>query len=193
MGDPIKTLLSNSIKALEQGAFQDFNLLFLPLFDSRFACLERHGGTADGKTRPGTPDLIKTNTDGSTLCVQCSVDRKYWSKPANINEWKPIVDIIKCKKHIPNIKEIILCTSQEIPTGSAKVKSDIKNCAKEYTNAEITILSISNYEEEISNNITKYKEVIKRFCPNLYKILSKESKYTEIFEGEFNEEVQHMS
>lgn len=183
MGDPIKTLLSASIKVLEQGAFQEFNLLFLPLFHSRFACLERHGGTADGKTRSGTPDLIVTNTDGSTLCVQCSVDKTYWTKPAKINEWKPIDDIIKCEGDLPNIKEIVLCASQEIPTNSARVKSDIKSCAKEYTNAEITILSISNYEEETRNDTLKYMEVIKRFCQDLYKILSKENKHTELLES----------
>ncbi len=100
MGNIVKTLLSNSIKGLEQGAFQDFCLEFLPLFDTRFNGLERHGGTAEGKTRAGTPDLIKTFPDGSHICIQCSADQKYWSKPSVIEKWKPIEDIIKCNNNI---------------------------------------------------------------------------------------------
>lgn len=173
MGDVVKTLLSNSIKALEQGAFQDFCLSFLPLFDSRFIDLERHGSTADGKTRAGTPDLIKTNSDGSHICVQCSVAKDYWSKHDNINDWKPIEDIKKCAEQITNLKELVLCASQEIPTNLPNVKSEIKEHSKKITKVEITILSISNFEEDICNNRdNKYSEIIKRICPAAYEYLS---------------------
>lgn len=173
MGDVIKTLLSDSIKALEQGAFQDFCLSFLPLFDFRFIGLERHGSTSDGKTRAGTPDLIKTNSDGSHICVQCSVAKDYWSKPSNINDWKPIEDVNKCADQITNLKEIVLCASQEIPTNLPNVKSEIIEYSKTITKAEITILSLSNLEEELySNRDNKYSEVIKRFCPVAYEYLS---------------------
>jgi hypothetical protein len=173
MGDVVRTLLSTAIKALEQGAFQEFCLSFLPYFDSRFRGMERHGGTADGKTRAGTPDLIKTLADGSHICIQCSVEKDYWSRPANVDEWKPIKDVTKCVKEISNIKEIVLCSSQEIPTNLPNTKSDIIRHSKKITKAEITIFSISNFEEEISKNKdNKYTGIIKAFCPVLYEYVS---------------------
>ena len=56
--------ISATLKLMEQGAFQSFCLDFLPLIGSSYKGLERHGGTADGKTRKGTPDLIKTFSNG---------------------------------------------------------------------------------------------------------------------------------
>jgi hypothetical protein len=64
MGEGIKLILSNSLKAFEQGAFQEFCLSFLPLYDKRYEGLERHGATAAGKTRKGTPDLLKIGDQG---------------------------------------------------------------------------------------------------------------------------------
>jgi hypothetical protein len=172
MGDAIKSLLSESIKVLEQGAFQEFCLSFLPIFDSKFVGLERHGGTADGKTRAGTPDLLKTNPDGSHICVQCSIDKDYWTKPSQINNWKPIKDILECANKVNKIAEIVLCASPEIPTNLPNLKSEIKDISGNYTNALITILSLSNFEETISNSIHRYSELIKSFCPTVYEHLS---------------------
>ena len=55
IGNVVKTIISNSLKAIEQGALQEFCLSFLPIYNSRFNGLEHHGGTATGKTRAGTP------------------------------------------------------------------------------------------------------------------------------------------
>ncbi|MFZ3136379.1 MAG: AAA family ATPase [Thermodesulfovibrionales bacterium] len=173
MGDAVKTLLSTSIKVLEQGAFQEFCLQYLPLFDGKFLSLERHGGTADGKTRAGTPDLIKTHPDGSHTCVQCSVEKDYWQKPTNIEEWKPIQDIIKCVKNVSNISEIVLCSSQEIPTNQPNIKSEILQQSKKFLHdAQTEILSLSNFEEEIRSHLLKYSELLKKFCPDLFEYMS---------------------
>jgi hypothetical protein len=190
MGDAIKSLLSESIKVLEQGSFQEFCLSFLPIFDSKFVGLERHGGTANGRTRAGTPDLIKTNSDGSHICVQCSVDKDYWKKPEKLDEWKPIKDIIECVKKIDSITEIVLCASLEIPTNLPTVKSEIKNIAKIYTNALITTLSLSNFEETIRNNIYSFSELIKSFCPTVYEHLSAITR-ADIVEAKFDVYKKH--
>lgn len=122
------------------------------------------------KREQETPDLLKTNTDGSHICIQCSVDKNYWKKPEKHDEWKPVKDIFECVNKINNITEIVLCASQEIPTNLPNVKSEIKDIVKK--NALITILSLSNFEETIINNIYSYSELIKRFCPLVYEHLS---------------------
>lgn len=173
MGDVIKTIISSSLKALEQGALQDFCLSFLPIFDSRFNGLERHGGTASGKTRAGTPDLLKTDPDGSHICVQCSAEQDYWSKPKkNINAWKPIKDIDECVSKIKNIKEIVLCSSQEIPTNLPNAKANIISYVKNIDNKiVVTLFSISNFEEELSVS-RKYLAIIRKYFPDLYEVIS---------------------
>jgi hypothetical protein len=168
MGYPIKKLLSVSIISLEQGAFQEFCLAFLPLYSERFVGLERHGGTADGKTRKGTPDLIKVNPNGSHICVQCSIETTYWNVPSDIADWKPIKDITRCVGEISNIDEIVLCASAEIPTTLPDAKSRIIGYAKTMTDSAVTILSLSNFEEEMRGAVGRYSQVIKRFCPDVY-------------------------
>jgi len=62
--------ISSALKAMEEGKFQDFCLDFLLLFDSSYKGLGRHRGTVEGKTRKGTPDLIKTLNNGKQIAVQ---------------------------------------------------------------------------------------------------------------------------
>ena len=181
MGDVVKTIISNSLKAIEQGALQDFCLSFLPIYDSRFNGLERHGGTATGKTRAGTPDLLKTNPDGSHICVQCSVEQDYWSRPKkNTDDWKPIKDINECLSKIKNIKEIVLCSSQEIPTNYPNAKADIISYVNNIDNKiVVTLFSVSNFEEELSI-AKKYSEIIKKYIPDLYEVISASAEKREL-------------
>jgi hypothetical protein len=81
MKKTIRSLISEALKTFEQGMFQDFCLDFLPLYDFYYDGLQRHGATADGKTRKGTPDLIKTLPSAEQIAVQCSVDANYWKVP----------------------------------------------------------------------------------------------------------------
>lgn len=168
MGDPIRKLLSISISSLEQGAFQEFCLSFLPLYAERFVGLERHGATAAGKTRKGTPDLIKVNPNGSHICVQCSTETSFWSIPQNPTDWKPVQDIAKCVDKISKIDEIVLCASAEIPTTLPDAKSRIMDYAKIITESRITILSLSTFEEEIRGAVDTYRQVIRNYCPLVY-------------------------
>jgi hypothetical protein len=170
MGEGLKLILSNSLKSLEQGAFQEFCLIFLPIYDKKFKGLERHGGTAGGKTRKGTPDLIKTTVQGKQIAVQCSTEEDYWvapSDPEKTENWKPIKDISRCLEDLKHLKEIVLCSNQEIPTSFANVKSEIRRWAKVKTNVKITIFSISNFEIEILKNRIKYSSLIEQHLPEL--------------------------
>ena len=99
MGSGIKAIISQGLKALEQGMFQELCLSFLPLYNQKYQGLRRHGGTADGKTRKGTPDLIKTNSDSTQIAVQCSVDKDYWKKTGNLADTKPCKDIKEMVPH----------------------------------------------------------------------------------------------
>ena len=108
MGEGLKLLLSKSLESLEQGAFQEFCLSFLPLYDTKYKGLERHGATAAGKTRKGTPDLLKTGEQGKQIAVQCSTEEDYWIPPSAYENWKPIKDITKCIEALKSIDEIVL-------------------------------------------------------------------------------------
>lgn len=174
MGQELKTILSNSLKTLGQGAFQEFCLSFLPIYNQRFEGLERHGGTAEGKTRRGTPDLLKTDSDGSQIAVQCSVEKKYWKKPKDetkIEFWKPCHDIVKCAENLKNLREIVLCATAEIPTNAPNVKNEVIAIGETKTNAEITIITISTLETELFNDRNKYIKIIQQHLPNYYECL----------------------
>ena len=162
MGNPIRNLLSNTIKAMEQGEFQDFCLDFLPLYHDKYKGLKRHGTTPEGKTRKGTPDLIKTFDNGKQIAAQQGTEKTYWSFKEFV-ESKPAKDINSCIKGLSDLEEIVLLSNQEIPTNRANVESEIINNAKKITEATITIFSISNFEEEINNNLGKYKNILKEY------------------------------
>jgi len=141
---------------MEQGAFQDFCLDFLPLFDPLYEGLERHGGTVEGKTRKGTPDLLKTLSNGKQIAVQCSVAIGYWKAPkekSKFSTWKPCEDIDKCLQHLDNVEEIILCSNQERPTDQPNVKVEILSYAKQKTNARITPLCCTDIENVLVSNV----------------------------------------
>lgn len=150
--DGIKIVLDQ----IDGGSFQSFCLDFLPLYNTCYEKLERHGGTATGKTRKGTPDLIKTLPNGKQIAVQCSVEETYWNKPKNeekLNNWKPLADINKCISELSNIEEIVLCSNREIPTNLANVKSEIIQGCRGITNAKITLLDRADIEKTLLDNV----------------------------------------
>ena len=162
MGEGLKLLLSKSLEALEQGAFQEFCLSFLPLYDKKYKGLERHGATAGGKTRKGTPDLLKIGERGKQIAVQCSTEEDYWIPPSAYENWKPIKDIMKCIEALKSVEEIVLCSNREISPSRPNTKSEIVTWAKPLTGARITLLSISSFEEEILQNSIRYSAVVER-------------------------------
>lgn len=165
--------ISSALKAMEQGAFQDFCLDFLPLFDPSYKGLERHGGTVEGKTRKGTPDLIKILSNGKQIAVQCSAETGYWRSPKEKNRfptWKPCEDIDKCVQHLDNLEEIVLCSSQEVPTDKPNAKADILSYAKDKTNARITLLCCANIENSLINNVgtPDFEALFKNHFPKIH-------------------------
>lgn len=161
MGNVVKNIISNSIKNMCADEFQTFCLDFLPLYNAKYDCLERHGETANGQTRKGTPDHIKTLTNGSQIATQISVDKEYWNFTNFIGS-KPQIDIKKCIDKLSNLEEIVLLSNQEIPTDKADIKSKIIIEAKAYTTANIMLFSISNFEEEVTKNLNKYYSLLKK-------------------------------
>ena len=165
--------ISGALRAMEQGAFQDFCLDFLPLLDPSYKGLERHGGTVEGKTRKGTPDLIKTLSNGKQIAVQCSVTTGYWKSPKEESKfltWKPCEDIDKCLQHLNNIEEIILCSNQEVPTNKPNVKADILSYAKHKTNARITLLCCADIENFLTDNVATpdFEALFKNHFPKIH-------------------------
>lgn len=171
-----RKLIINGIKIvldqIDDGQFQLFCLDFLPMYNSIYQQLERHGGTATGKTRKGTPDLIKTLSDGKQIGVQCSVLKKYWERPKgeeNLNKWKPFLDINDCVSELKNVVEIVLCSNQEIPTHLPNIKSELIQKSKEITTAKITALDRADIERTLLDNVDtpSFEQIVKIYFPEI--------------------------
>lgn len=165
--------ISGVLRAMEQGAFQDFCLDFLPLLDPSYKGLERHGGTVEGKTRKGTPDLLKTLSNGKQIAVQCSVATGYWKSPkdkSKLSGWKPCKDIDKSLQHLDNVEGIILCSNQEVPTNKPNAKAEILSYTKHKTNARITLLCWANIENSLINNVgtPDFEALFKNHFPKIH-------------------------
>ncbi|MDD5774047.1 MAG: hypothetical protein PHX78_11335 [bacterium] len=161
--------MSDTLKSMEAGTLQSFCLDYLPLYNRNYGGLERHGGTADGQTRKGTPDLIKTFGNGEQIAVQCSTEDDYWKKPKDISKWKPCEDIDKCIKTLSNVQEIVLCSNQEISTSNANAKTEIILYAKEKTRALIVLINVSEIEKVLSDNLSNlvFQNIFKKYFPDI--------------------------
>lgn len=174
--DHLRLIISNSIKILAQGKFEDLCRVLLPLIDPIYQNLERHGGTADGKTRKGTPDLLKTLDTGKQIAVQCSTEKDYWDLPEDQNKLsssKPCRDIDACLKKLLNLQEIVLCSNQEIPTNIPNAKSLVIEYAKNKTKAKLTPINLVDIENFIIDKVNDISllEVLKSFVPEAYEYL----------------------
>ena len=153
----LRVEINKAIREMEQGRFQDFCLMFLSAQDRSYSGLERFGHTPGGKTRKGTPDLLKTLDDGRQLAVQCSTEKSYWNKPSNeanySTSWKPCMDLDDCLEKLQDPVEIVLCCNQEIPTNHPNAKADILNYASHKTKAKITILALEDFDQNLAINI----------------------------------------
>lgn len=162
MKNTVKIIISNTLKAMEQGRFQSFCFDFLQLYNSDYIGLIRNGATADEKTRKGTPDFIKTLEDSAQIAVQASIMKDYWDF-TEFKKSKPYEDIKKCTDNLCNLKEIVLTASQEIPTNRADCKSIILKETKEITSAKISLFSLADFEDQISSNLDKYSNILKEY------------------------------
>jgi hypothetical protein len=173
-----KKSIINGIKAaldhIDDGQFQSFCLDFLPMHNNTYQQLKRHGGTSTGKTRKGTPDLIKTLATGEQIAVQCSVEENYWRKPKKeekYNSWKPISDINDCISKVENLKEIVLCSNKETPTNLPNIKSEI--IQKYKNNTKITILDRVDIEKTLLENTEtpSFEIIAKTYFPEIYSLI----------------------
>jgi len=170
-----KKAINETLKVMQPGIFQDFCLRFFPLYNSEYKGMSRHGGTADGKTRKGHPDLIRTLPDGKIIAAECSTEKSYWEKPSSIEKWKPIRDIEDCVADLSiyRIVKIVLCSSNEIPTCRATAESEIVEYCKHKGYAfEIEVWFNAKFEEAIATNSKRYHDLINEFFPDLLTLTS---------------------
>lgn len=156
MNKTIKKIISENISVMEQGTFQEFCKDFLLIHDG--IKFKRFGATSDGKTRKGTPDFIFDDNPQKIIGLQVSIEKQYWSK----GESKPKTDIEKCIKHISDISRIYLCSSFGYNTSNPEGKANVIA----YGNSkgkEITIYSIENFEDILSNDLKKFSYLIENY------------------------------
>ncbi len=167
----IKKYICDTIKTFQPGNFQEFCLDFFEVFDPSLHRLRIHGGTANGKTKPGNPDLIHTYDDGSVVGIEIGTEEPYWGrKKSLITNLKPIKDVEKCADH-PGLSRLILCSSQEIPGNREGIESEIvSHCRKRYS-FKVEVWSNANFRDEIYNNLQKYQKLIKDFWGDLYEMI----------------------
>ena len=154
MNDKINHTISQSLKCLEQGAFQTFCQKFFKIYCN--IDFKPRGATSYGNTRAGTPDYLYVGD--KQICLQVSIDKDYWKK-----KWeksKPKNDIDLCINKITDISKIILCSNQDIPTNNTDVEKRIVNYAKE-KNIAVECFALCDFVKIISNNLLKYSEIIK--------------------------------
>jgi hypothetical protein len=150
---------------MEEGRFQDFVLEFLPLYDARSHGLSRVGHIAAGKTRAGTPDLLKTDEYGQ-IAVQCGTDEDYWPPEDSIEGSKPYEDGLKCIEKLEHLSEITLVTNRETPARSANVKSRIIDALRVRMSANISLLGAEDLSQFLVTRVDRpaVRRVIAKFC-----------------------------
>ncbi len=149
----IKHTIHENIIVMQQGTFQEFCKDFLLIHDG--IEFKRFGATPDGKTRKGTPDFIFDDNPQKIIGLQVSVEKQYWIK----GESKPKTDIDKCIEAISGISKIYLCSSFGYKTSNPEGKANVIA----YGNSkgkEITIYSIENFEDILSNDLKNFSSLI---------------------------------
>lgn len=153
------------LETLEAGGFQEFCLDFFKLYDSTLRRLTNFGGSNEGKTKSGVPDLLHVDSEGFQIAIECSTIKKYWNPPNSkiLDEWKPIQDAIKCHASVNNLKKIILCSSRRIT--HQNIENTIKTYLKEKNIAvEIDIFSQDTFINEIAEKSFKYAHMLERYA-----------------------------
>ena len=138
MSEVLRVFIEQGLETMEAGRFQDFCLEFLPLYDPRFEGLSRVGHTAGGKTRPGTPDLLKTDASGQ-IGVQCGTIEDYWPPEDAIDGSKPYEDGVKYIRVLTRPVEIVLVTNRETPARTPNIKLLISTALQQITDAQVSL------------------------------------------------------
>jgi hypothetical protein len=167
MSTVFRTLIQVSLLGMEAGRFQDFCLRFLPCYDRRYVGLERFGHTVEGKTRPGTPDLIRTLESGKQIAVQCGTEERYWGPADKVDELKPVLDIQKCLAKLDDPVEVVVVSNREIPTSRPNTKSRIVGAFPDHQHVQISQIDLAEISEFLAKSLEdpQVKKVIADFCP----------------------------
>jgi len=189
----LKVILKTALQSMEAGEFQEFSKAILPVINGDYVGLERLGGTVDGKTRPGTPDLIKTKSNAKIIAVQCGTEENYWRAPEDktkYSEWKPCKDIDDCLNKIEDkLEEIVLCSNREIPVNKPETKSEIIAYLKK-EGIKITLYDLPAFETSIETAYIKDPQIIyilKNFLPSVSDLLDK------LEEGDKNKDILELT
>lgn len=91
-------------------------------------------------------------------------------KKINLYKSKPCVDIDKCIHNLTNLKKIILCSNQIIPTNAPNAKQRILTYAKKKTKVPVKILLANNICDILINNRqnNSFEDLFKIFLPFFY-------------------------
>lgn len=168
-----RKLITEAITTMEAGAFQFFCDDYIRNRYRELSTLRRHGLTADGKTRSGTPDSVCELPDGQVIAVEASTDADYWKPPGKEDQyekWKPIADLIKCNG-LPDCSKVILCCSQEIPTTEPLAKSPIYKHASQNFSFDVLIITVDEMAAAITGDPEKYTKLLDDHVPGLTEFL----------------------
>lgn len=168
MSQVFRVLIEESLETMEGGRFQDFCLEFLPLYDSRFEGLSRVGHTAGGKTRPGTPDLLKTDASGQTG-VQCGTGEDYWPPVDAVEGSKPYEDGRKCIGVLERPIEVVLVSNRETPARTPNIKLAIMKALQVSTGVQITLLGREDLSQFLITRLEEQpvRRLMAKFCPEM--------------------------
>src|SRR5215472_4922473 len=166
MSEVLRSLIEQGLEAMEGGRVQDFCLEFLPLRDVRFEGLSRVGHTAGGKTRAGTPDLLKTDASGQTA-VQCGTDEDYWPSEDSVEGSKPYEDGLKCIRALDRPVEIVLVTNRETPARTPNVKLRIATALRDHGDIKISLLGLEDLSQTLITKLQSQpvKRLVSKYFP----------------------------
>jgi hypothetical protein len=176
MSQVVRDLIEKTLSGMEQGEFQDFCLHFLPLYAQRFGGIVRVGHTAAGKTRKGTPDLLKTDATGAQLAVQCGTEKNYWKRTEKLDDWKPCDDGTKCIESLSNLAEIVIIANREIPTNHPNCKTVVIKYLSSKTSAAVTPLSVEDIGQFLAPLVhdLSVRSLFKDYFPEVFSLVQDE-------------------
>jgi hypothetical protein len=167
-----RNTIERRIKELEGGRFQEFMLKFLPLYDKGYEGILRNGHNMEGKTGPGHPDLLKTNSKGQQIGCECGNGKRYWANTDDKNKLKyskPIRDLEACLSKLHNLVEIVLVSGQSIPPKSPNTKSNLIAYGIE-RGCRVIVLASQDLASWLESNMSQHNvlELIKEYFPDIF-------------------------
>jgi tetratricopeptide (TPR) repeat protein len=162
------------LQTMESGKFQSFILKILPILDPKYSGIIRHGQTEFDKTRPGTPDLLKTLENGDQIACECGTEENYWTPTENLADWKPVKDGEKCLHSLSQPIEIVLASNRPISIKHPNAKTILYDHFQKISGTKITVLTSADLATWAENNLhdSQVFEVASEFFPEVTENIS---------------------